>query len=289
NAQQKEKQTPEQTDFVSLYKADEPKKSKKPEPSAFVSLYGKDEPPPPKAQEVPPHSATIMANVKEIERKAYDKGYKEGNDKGYKEGNAKGYKEGNDKGYKEAHDKGYKEGSDKGYKEGQDKGYKEGYDKGLIQGEIEGKNSAQAKTEENIERLAGIVNAIENMWTNLIAANEKQLIDLICRIAEKVVHGRVIVDHDTVKRSILYALTQIPEPIDVTINVNPEDYEYIEAVKNLFFEQVKKMKHVAVIADPSVSKGGARIEAKGGQVESTIESKLEAVKDSIIKAKSFNF
>ena len=104
------------------------------------------------------------------------------------------------------------------------------------------------------------------------------------KIAEKVVLGRVDLDHDMVKRSILNAFETIPEPAEVTLNINPDDYEYIELMKEDIFRQMNEIKNISVVSDPAVSRGGCKIETRSGNVDASLESRLDAVKDSILKA-----
>ena len=58
--------------------------------------------------------------------------------------------------------------------------------------------------------------------------------------------------------------------------------EYIETLKEDFFTQVKSLKHVSLIPNASVSPGGCRIKTDTGEVDATVESRLDAVRQSIM-------
>ncbi len=160
---------------------------------------------------------------------------------------------------------------------------KKAYDEGFAKGEKEGFDAAKNKVEMEADRLESIVNQVDNLWKNMVETYEGQIMDLVCRAAEKVVYGHVSADKDIVKRAILDAFEMIPEPSDVTISVNTEDYEFIESTKEDLFENIKKLKNVTVVADPSINRGGCKIETRSGEVNSSIEERMEKIKSIIIE------
>ncbi len=156
------------------------------------------------------------------------------------------------------------------WKEGYAKGEKEGYDAGL------------AAATEKTDQLHHILDELETFWTSLLETNEKQIIDLVAKISEKVVYGSVLTDNEIITRAILDVFEKIPNPVDATITVNPADYEYIEVVKDDFFEKIQGLKQVRIVSDQLIAPGGCRIETKAGEVDTTLEERLEAVKKSIL-------
>lgn len=138
------------------------------------------------------------------------------------------------------------------------------------------------KADEIVTSMQQILREMKGLWKNMVTAYEKEIIRMTCRVAEKVVYGSVAVDHEIVKRSILHAFELIPEPVDVTIAVSTKDYEYIEEIKREFFETVEDLKHVSVISDPAVDRGGCKIETRSGQIDARLESRLHAIQQSLI-------
>lgn len=150
-------------------------------------------------------------------------------------------------------------------------GHKEGYQAGL------------EKAREKTEHLLAIVSSVDDMWNTMVKRYETEIIELICKVAEKVVYGQVAVDKEIITRAILSAFKKIADPVHATITVHPEDYEYIEAVKEDFFEEIKGLKQVTLVSDSLIDVGGCRIETPAGEVETDIEERLEAVKQCIIE------
>ena len=95
--------------------------------------------------------------------------------------------------------------------------------------------------------------------------------------------GQVALDRDVVRRTILKAFEQIPEPVAVDIDVNPEDYEYLEALKKPLMAEIRGLKQLRLQSNPSVSRGGCRIETRSGAIDATLEARLEAVRQSLLE------
>lgn len=159
------------------------------------------------------------------------------------------------------------------------KAYADGYAKG----EKEGLDAGMRKAVEVTGRLENILKEMQGIWANLIATYEKEIIRMVGRAAEKVVYGQVAVDHEVVKRTILHAFELVSAPVDVTIEINPEDYEYIDAAKDDFLEQVRSLKNISLLSDPEVSRGGCRIDTRSGIVDGGIETRLDAIRRSLIE------
>jgi flagellar assembly protein FliH len=160
----------------------------------------------------------------------------------------------------------------------------EAHDEGFAQGQAAGLEEGRKQSREIVERMAAIAAQMETAWENLIEAHESRIIDLVARAVEKVVYGQAAIDQDMVKRAILEALQVVPEPVNVQIAVSPKDYEFIETVKEDFFSQIKALKDVSVTPDPAIHQGGCNVRTKFGEVDATIESRLEAIRECLLKA-----
>lgn len=160
----------------------------------------------------------------------------------------------------------------------------EAYEQGFAKGEKEGYDVGLEQAKEIGARMQTILEEMEGLWERLVRAHEKQLVELVYRAAERVVCGCVAVDRTVVGNVILNALEMIPEPVNVTLHVNPDDYDYIETIKEDFFERVKTLRNISVVSDPAVSAGGCKIQSASGGVDATLESRLEAILHSIREA-----
>ena len=80
-----------------------------------------------------------------------------------------------------------------------------------------------------------------------------------------------------IKNAIFDALKLAIEKSKVVFNVNPDDYDYVEKLRPELFNQNKGLKSIVVTSDPGVSRGGCYLETPYGNIDATIESKLENI------------
>ena len=185
----------------------------------------------------------------------------------------KGFEEGKKQGY----EKGFEQGQTEGFEQGFEKGRSEGFEKG----EAEAAEEMEQKAEEKLETIENMIEKVDTCYKDLLQANEENILSLVQRITEKVVFAKVEVDRTVVKNTILDALEKLAGPEEIVLMVSAKDYEYIEMVKEDFFETVKSLKSVAVKSDPSIKPGGCRIESAKGVIQTDPEEKLRKVFDSV--------
>lgn len=161
---------------------------------------------------------------------------------------------------------------------------KEAYEEGFKKGEADGYKKGLQEATGPVDDIKALFSGMDDLWNKMIRANEEKILKLIGLIVDKIVYGHVNMDADVVKKTVLDAFYLLTEPESAVIYVNSEDYENIEAVKDDFFKEITGLKQVSVIADSSISRGGCRIESESGEVDATLEARLETVKKSIFDA-----
>jgi len=185
-------------------------------------------------------------------------------------------------GRKDGYDKGFAEGLADGEKEGREKGESQGYEAGFERGENESRTAGDEKARALISSLETILLKAEGTWEQMVKRYEGKMISLVSSIAEKVVMARVSIDKGVVRESIIHALELLPEPEEIVLNVSEEDYEYIETIKEDFFQSVKSLTSISVVSNPGVTQGGCRIESSTARVETDMESRLQAVFNAVV-------
>jgi len=120
--------------------------------------------------------------------------------------------------------------------------------------------------------------------SGLVKQYEKDILRAIFAISEKVIHTHLQLDETTVKDTILAALGLATEKREVTLKINPEDFEYVETLRPELFSRHMHVKAIMITSDPAVTRGGCRLETVSGDVDATIESQLEIIQQSLKEA-----
>jgi len=119
-----------------------------------------------------------------------------------------------------------------------------------------------------------------------VKVHEKGILDLVCRIAQKVVCGRAEVDQAIVRETIFRTFALAADRSEMTVKVNPADVEYIKDIRPSFFERIKDLKSITIESDPTVSPGGCVLETAFGHVDGRLENQLEKIAESVKEAYS---
>lgn len=229
-------------------------------------------------------SGTEGPEILEPEKTPEEIGFERGFAKGLDQGRETGEAEGQAKGFEEGFAAGEAEGMKKGEAEGFAKGEAEGLEKGYEEGRQKAEAEVADEAAQILDPLREGLETVDQLMSRLVTRYELQILELVQKIAEKVVMAKVAVDDEVVKHTILDALTHLVAPEEISLSVSTEDYEYVEMIKDEFFEAVRSLKNVAISSDPMISRGGCRIETATATISTDPETKMAAVYDAMVKA-----
>jgi len=161
---------------------------------------------------------------------------------------------------------------------------KQAYDQGFAQGEKDGYELGETRARKIIEKIESLHDEMTCLKSGLVREYEKDLLTTIFAIAEKVVHTHLTLNETAVKDNILAALDLVTEKREVTLKINPEDFEYVEKLRPELFSGNMQVKSIMITSDPAVTRGGCRMETSNGDVDATIESQLKIIQQSLKEA-----
>lgn len=69
---------------------------------------------------------------------------------------------------------------------------------------------------------------------------------------------------------------------DVVVRVHPEERESLELVAGQIIEQFGQSKHVRLVADESVDRGGCVVQTEAGQVDGRIETQVSRIAEELL-------
>ena len=161
---------------------------------------------------------------------------------------------------------------------------REAYEAGFAQGEKDGFAIGAKKLDKVLDRTEETLKRMVSYKVEFIKLYEKEILHLICHMAEKVVRGKVNIDHTVVRETIFEAFNLVADRSEATIRVSPEDVEYVKEIRPEFFDRIKDLKSITIESDPSVSPGGCFMETVFGQIDARLENQLEKIARAVENA-----
>lgn len=157
----------------------------------------------------------------------------------------------------------------------------EGYEKGFAQGEKDGYELGEQKGQKVLENIEGLLDEMGRLRKDIVRQGEREILDIIFAIAEKITHVQIGLNDKTVRDTILSAIDYVNEKSTVTLRINPEDFNFVEQLRPEIFEQFRTLKSIMVHADAAIERGGCFLETPGGDIDARIETQLEKITQSM--------
>ncbi|WP_149725361.1 flagellar assembly protein FliH [Campylobacter concisus] len=146
-------------------------------------------------------------------------------------------------------------------------------------GKNEGITQANAANEAKINELEARFSAsaakLEEQYVKFdefLKKIEEELGQTAIKIAKEVIDKEISTSSNQIAHHLASSLIkELSNVKNIEIRVNPEDSEYIK-------EQFSKNEHVKISADDAISKGGVVIISDGGNIDATMQTRLEKLK-----------
>lgn len=154
----------------------------------------------------------------------------------------------------------------------------------FARGRQEGLTLAEARLESTIQALTEAVEDISRLRESLAQSGTRDMLRLVMAVAEQVIRSRIETDQTVVLKVIENALQASVRADNYRIRINPADLEVVTKQKPLFLASISGLKNLSIEADPAISPGGCRVDSDLGDVDATIESQLDAIRQALAEA-----
>ncbi len=161
---------------------------------------------------------------------------------------------------------------------------KKGMEEAYAQGQLDAMNSTAAKLESAAQALATALAEVSQLRLAMAQNSREDMLRLVMAIAEQVIHREVSFNPEIITRVIEEALKASVRSDHYRIKVNPADLDAVNEHKPLFLASISGLKNLIIDADPAVTAGGCKIESDLGEVDATVETQLEAIRQALEEA-----
>jgi flagellar assembly protein FliH len=150
--------------------------------------------------------------------------------------------------------------------------------KGFAQGERAGAEAAARRGEATLRRLTETLGELTTLREQMIHQTERQMVQLALAVARRIVHREISIDQDLLIAMARVALDRLGESAQVTVRLNPEDFEATAAVRSAQWTGT----HVSVVADARVGRGGCRVESEFGTLDAGVDAQIQEIARALL-------
>ncbi|WP_028484497.1 FliH/SctL family protein [Thioalkalivibrio sp. ALE17] len=155
-------------------------------------------------------------------------------------------------------------------KNGFESGYAEGHELGQKEAEKAARAREDKKLRETVAALEAVAGSLADPLADAADALEPELLALVTVLARKVIQGELETRPEQIRTVLEQALAQLPgRNQEVRVHLNPEDQGLVESYGERAGAQV------TWIEDPSLARGGCRVEAGAASVDASLERRLQ--------------
>jgi flagellar assembly protein FliH len=159
-------------------------------------------------------------------------------------------------------------------------------EQGFEAGYVEGVARAEAAVVDRLALAEQLVARTRDAREEALASCERDLVELAFEIAEKIVRQRVAADPATTVGVLEHALRKAFVRDGLTVLCNPDDLERLSASSDVLQARVGSLNGLRLIGDRRISRGGVVVRTDAGDIDATIESQLERLRDLLFEERA---
>jgi flagellar assembly protein FliH len=152
-------------------------------------------------------------------------------------------------------------------------------EQGFEAGYVDGMKRAEDAVVDRLALAEQLVARTRDAREEALASCERDLVELAFQIAEKIVRQKVAADPSATVGVLEHALRKAFVRDGLTVLCNPDDLQRLSASSELLETRVGSLHGLSLIGDRRVSPGGVVVRTDAGDIDATIESQLERLRD----------
>lgn len=158
------------------------------------------------------------------------------------------------------------------------------YERGFSAGEKAGFEFGKQKAEALFSGLSNIISELGSFKEALYKGSEKEIVELSLAIAKKVIQNETEQRQELVLDCVRTALKAVVGGGEITVKVNPKDFEILQQHKAELLKHVDGIKGITIEENENLSRGGCLIDTNYGEIDATITSMMEEVEGRLRNA-----
>jgi len=169
---------------------------------------------------------------------------------------------------------GFKQGCEAGIEQGTQQGHEQGYAEALKQTRDE---LAQLQT-----AWKDVAEQLDGQRREMDSEARQSVLTFALKMAERLILRVIEVDATVVVDQVAQALATITDPMDVSVHIHPGDRDILAEAMPQLMSEFDQFKHVHLIDDTAISRGGCIVTYGQGQIDATVQKQIDRVIDVIL-------
>lgn len=163
----------------------------------------------------------------------------------------------------------------------QEEAYQQGYDLGRDEGQESAYLEKTAELSQSLTRIDSMIQSLVNLKGQLVKQNEASLMELVFKIASKIAMSEVARDPELILTVLQQAAAEAQDEESILIRLAQSDLEFIDSIKARLGQEFEFLRRAKLETSEEIQSGGCVLITNFGQVDATIEKRLEKVWQSV--------
>lgn len=150
-----------------------------------------------------------------------------------------------------------------------------------------GIKQTEAKYQKDLQQIVNLFEMIgtsyEQDYQLFVEQQEQTLLDIILKIARKVVNVELQLNPEIINVVLRNSLMLLNEKQSVRVFVNPEDWMRVKDAIEALRLKMDLPENVEVMIANDISQGGCRIDFKSGSIDAEIDTQFDEIRRKILK------
>lgn len=151
-------------------------------------------------------------------------------------------------------------------------------------GRQEGSTAVESKLDTTLQALTQALEEVNRLRESVARNSSQDMLRMVMAISEQVILSSLEVKPEIVLTLIENALNSSVQADSYRIRVSAQDFELVNQQKPLFLASISGLKNISISSDADITPGGCRVESDFGDVDATIETQLEKIREVLVGA-----
>lgn len=170
-------------------------------------------------------------------------------------------------------------------KEIQESAHQQAFALGLEEGRNQAFQEHSTEIQKSLGEFETLLTKISQMKLEILKHNESSMIDLIFQVGKRLALKELQEDREAIITLIQKAVDENSNDERILIHLSQEQFDFIETLKKEGKRDFAFLKKLIFEADPNIKTGGCIIETNYGEVDATIDQRINKLWIELVEAR----